>query len=120
VGNCRTCSYWTGDIAGKGLHAPTESTVCDNAQSPLHGEMTTTCGYCQKWDSWDQETALEVLGTDGYLTECCFEDDPCERHRLPTKGNGNEERRHSGIDHVVRELWRFFFARNAQADPKTR
>lgn len=74
-GQCRTCTFWTGDRAAVG------SGFCKNEKSDLYELVTVTCGHCPCWDSYDYETALEVL--DGrwdhihkmkYLTDDEFEE----------------------------------------------
>jgi hypothetical protein len=63
-GECWTCVHWTGDMSGTGVvssHAVLREGNCTNAKSKMHGKLTSTSGYCPKWDSWDVSTALEVL-----------------------------------------------------------
>ena len=53
-GQCRTCIFWSSPdrwIAGK----------CTNKKSVLFEEETWTEGHCEKWDSFDIETAFEFL-----------------------------------------------------------
>lgn len=64
-GKCWTCRHWTGDMSGTGdvrVHAVLREDPCANPSSPLYNMTTSTGGYCKKWDSWDIETALKVLG----------------------------------------------------------
>ena len=61
---CRTCLFWIGSDQTR-----MEPGICYNPQSPLYKEETWTEGSCEKWDSFDIETALEFLDgkhTDGY------------------------------------------------------
>lgn len=63
---CRTCKYWNGADVGNGGntindHVRWLPAKCENPASPMYGQETWTEGYCPKWDSFDVETALEVL-----------------------------------------------------------
>ena len=53
---CRTCEFWDGQ---RGYLD--DGGYCKNEKSPLFGAVTTWCGHCQCWDSYDYETALEVF-----------------------------------------------------------
>lgn len=56
-GQCRTCEFWqSADRKAPGL--------CGNLTSPLYNNETWTEGHCEKWDSFDIETALEFLQGD--------------------------------------------------------
>jgi hypothetical protein len=54
-GKCRTCAFWVGDRQ-KGFMGG-----CSNPKSDLGGTPTSTEGYCKKWDSYDIETALDIM-----------------------------------------------------------
>ena len=53
---CRTCNHW-----GSSLRGNSELAHCLMKQSPLYGNQTASNGHCPKWDSFDLDTALEVL-----------------------------------------------------------
>ena len=54
---CRTCEFWASqdrlDVLAK--------VSCRNKKSELFGLVTTSSGHCPEWESYDYETALEVL-----------------------------------------------------------
>ena len=57
-GECRTCVHWSGDrIASTGGK-------CEGTSSPNYGYRTFTSGNCQEWDSFDTDTALQVMEDD--------------------------------------------------------
>ena len=58
-GKCRTCAFWQGSDETR-----MEPGVCTNQASELHEQETWIDGYCVKWDSFDIETALEMLDSD--------------------------------------------------------
>jgi hypothetical protein len=68
-GKCRTCRYWHGTDAGDGSgrmgnQVRWQDSPCTNPASDRYQEVTTTEGHCSKWDSFDVETALELLQED--------------------------------------------------------
>lgn len=62
-GKCRTCKFWNGADSGK--HRRWLPALYENPESDLHGQETWTEGHCSKWDSFDIETALEMLKEPG-------------------------------------------------------
>lgn len=52
---CRTCRFWQGD------REKMMPGLCSNPESDLHNEETWTEGHCEKWDSFDIETALKLM-----------------------------------------------------------
>lgn len=63
-GKCWTCKHWAGDMSGTddiAQYAVLRMAPCTNPESALHAEVTSTGGYCEKWDPWDDTTALELL-----------------------------------------------------------
>lgn len=65
-GKCRTCRFWQGCDAGNGSGTPGNQIrwtpgPCTNPASDLYNQETWTDGHCAKWDSFDLETALEIL-----------------------------------------------------------
>lgn len=54
-GQCRTCKYW------KGNRDTMEDGPCDNALSPLYARTLWTSDECSYWDTFDEETACEVI-----------------------------------------------------------
>lgn len=55
-GQCRTCEFWIdSDITRF------KPGICSNEKSALFKKVTWTEGDCDKWDSFDIETALEFL-----------------------------------------------------------
>ena len=52
---CRTCKFWTGD------RREVMNGVCENDKSDLYTLQTTTDGHCKEWDTYDYETALEII-----------------------------------------------------------
>jgi hypothetical protein len=52
---CRTCEFWSGDRSG------VQDGCCKNQESDLFNELTSICGHCKCWDSYDYETVLEVF-----------------------------------------------------------
>ena len=63
-GQCRSCRFWGGE---DGLHSNNSIAhrwnpgPCNNPLSPLFREETWTEGYCEKWDAFDLEIALEIM-----------------------------------------------------------
>ncbi len=58
-GMCRTCRHWTGtDSEDRPRWHPGK---CTNPKSPLFEEETWISGECPKWDSFDIDTALEIM-----------------------------------------------------------
>lgn len=66
-GKCRTCEFWDG-VRDFGLRDEPGG-LCKNEKSALHGQMPWSEGHCEYWDSYDYETALEVL--DGKWNHLC-------------------------------------------------
>lgn len=66
-GKCRTCRHWHGADAGDGSDTAADNQPrwhpanCENPDSDLFGQETWTEGYCPKWDSFDLETAYEMM-----------------------------------------------------------
>lgn len=58
-GQCRTCVSW--QVSDSTRSGPA---ICKNPESPLYNTETWTEGHCDKWDSFDIETALELLEKD--------------------------------------------------------
>jgi hypothetical protein len=58
-GKCRTCAFWQGSDLRRMVPG-----LCTNPISNLHGQITWTEGYCPKWDSFDIETAFELMEED--------------------------------------------------------
>ena len=66
-GKCRTCRFWQGTNAGDGSGSMGNQTrwnpgLCNNPKSPLFEQETWTEGHCDKWDSFDIDVALEMMG----------------------------------------------------------
>jgi hypothetical protein len=64
-GQCRTCRFWEAP-EGKGLHGVLTRPnlgefLCVSPLSKVSGQLTGSDGGCSKWDSFDTDTALEVL-----------------------------------------------------------
>jgi hypothetical protein len=55
-GKCRTCLFWQGSDERRMANG-----ICKNPKSDLFEQETWTEGHCKKWDSFDIETALELL-----------------------------------------------------------
>ncbi len=55
-GKCRSCLFWKGSDERR-----MESGTCDNPASDMYKKETWTEGHCVKWDSFDINTALELL-----------------------------------------------------------
>lgn len=53
---CRTCRFWTGSDVTR-----MDPGICSNEKSALFKQETWTEGHCEKWDSYDIETAFEFL-----------------------------------------------------------
>jgi len=65
-GKCRTCKYWHGADAGNGSGTIGNQVrwlpaICTNPISDLYQQETWTDGHCNKWDSFDIDTALDIL-----------------------------------------------------------
>jgi hypothetical protein len=65
-GQCRTCRHWNGKSNGdgsdrRGNEIRWQDGNCENPASPLYQQETTTDGHCRKWDTFDIETALEIM-----------------------------------------------------------
>jgi len=57
---CRTCRFWkTSDP-----ERFDNNSRCGNINSPLFNENTWTEGQCDYWDSYDIDTALEIIEND--------------------------------------------------------
>ena len=54
---CRTCEFW----ACKDRSDVLSKASCDNKKSDMCGVVTTSSGHCKQWDTYDYETALEIL-----------------------------------------------------------
>ena len=55
-GECRTCRFWSGEIA--------RAAPCTNERSPNHGYPVESDGYCPQWDPKNLDVALRVLELD--------------------------------------------------------
>ena len=55
-GKCRTCRFWQGSDEIR-----MSPGICKNPISDLFEQETWTEGHCNKWDSFDIDTALEVM-----------------------------------------------------------
>jgi hypothetical protein len=60
-GKCRTCRFWNGANGGHFNDPRWEPAICENPASLHHGKETWTEGHCPKWDSYDIETAFELM-----------------------------------------------------------
>ena len=65
-GKCRTCRFWQGTDVGNGDGTMSNQVrwkdgPCSNPSSDLYIQETSIEGHCSKWDSFDIETALEIL-----------------------------------------------------------
>jgi hypothetical protein len=65
-GKCRTCRFWQGTDAGNGDGSVGNQIrwnpgQCSNPSSDLYGQETWTEGHCNQWDTFDLETAVELL-----------------------------------------------------------
>lgn len=63
-GKCRTCRHWTGTdkiIENGRSHPRWNPGTCNNDRSVLFGKETWTEGHCERWDSFDIDTALEMM-----------------------------------------------------------
>ena len=69
-GKCRTCKFWQGTDVGKQIRW--NPGQCANPVSELYLQETWTEGHCHKWDSFDIETALELL-QEGVLCQEIFQ-----------------------------------------------
>lgn len=64
---CRSCIFWTGADAGDGSGIGPKNQprwhpgLCTNPASDLYQHETWTEGHCPQWDSFDIDTALEML-----------------------------------------------------------
>lgn len=60
-GKCRTCKHWQGNrVDPKTLSDGT----CQSGKSQLSQQQTTWNGHCNMWDTYDIDTAIEVLAGD--------------------------------------------------------
>lgn len=60
-GYCRSCHFWkTNDPERFDI----TNTKCGNINSPMFDENTWTEGKCDYWDSYDTDTAIEVMEDD--------------------------------------------------------
>ena len=59
-GKCRTCRWWnsTNDRPNMGEFS------CFAEASTLYLQRTTSSGYCTEWDSFDIDTAIEIMQED--------------------------------------------------------
>ena len=62
-GKCRTCRHWQGTDESSQLLRWNPG-LCDNPASDLFKQETWTEGHCNKWDTFDIETALEIMQED--------------------------------------------------------
>lgn len=65
-GKCRTCRHWAGTDQGDGsgsyMNNPRWNPgICTNSKSELFELETWTDGHCPRWDSFDIDTALELM-----------------------------------------------------------
>ena len=65
-GKCRICRFWQGTNNGDGSgtfgnEVRWNPGPCINPESDLYQQETWTEGHCQKWDSFDIDTAFELL-----------------------------------------------------------
>lgn len=65
-GKCRSCRFWGGTDAGDGSgslrnQARWNPGPCTNEASDMYQKETWTEGHCSKWDSFDIETAFELM-----------------------------------------------------------
>lgn len=58
---CRTCKFWSSTDPERGVANPG---MCDNLVSVNYKQETWSSGYCPQWDTFDIETALEILQED--------------------------------------------------------
>ncbi len=70
-GKCRTCAFWDGADGPRGNQPRWEDSPCTNPRSESFNEITDTDFGCKKWDSFDLDTALELIA----------EGDKCEANR---------------------------------------
>jgi len=59
MNKCRTCRFWDGNRADILFRSK-----CNQEKSHLFEKETGTETYCDQWDSYDLDTALEVLNGD--------------------------------------------------------
>ena len=59
-GKCRTCRHWQGTDGERG-EPRWNPGPCTNSESPLFNQETWTEGHCEKWDSFDIDTALGMM-----------------------------------------------------------
>lgn len=52
---CRTCEFWSGD------RKTCEDGLCEQPRGDFGGEITTSEGHCGNWESYDLETAMEII-----------------------------------------------------------
>ncbi len=60
-GQCRTCKHWNSPVD----RPVTGGFPCVNKASPLYAQETTSDGYCEKWDSFDEPRKDEIKGASG-------------------------------------------------------
>jgi hypothetical protein len=67
-GKCRTCRFWHGDDEVRPyqghntiVHLRWHDAKCENPKSPLHSMDMDHNGHCPQWDSFDMDTALQVM-----------------------------------------------------------
>jgi len=65
-GKCRSCRFWQGTDNNTGpiKHLRWNPGLCTQPDSPLFEQETWTEGHCEKWDSFDIETAFEIMQED--------------------------------------------------------
>lgn len=61
-GKCRSCRFWHG--TDEGTHLRWNPSPCTNPASDMFQQETWTEGHCNKWDSFDEEVAFEILEQD--------------------------------------------------------
>ena len=59
-GQCRACKFWkdSGKRENLGEHE------CECKSSDLYRKITTSSGFCKKWDTFDMEAAEIVMNWD--------------------------------------------------------
>ena len=59
-GKCRTCEHWQGNRE----KSEPATAKCDCGMSDRCGLRSTWDGYCKEWDSFDIDTALQIMEED--------------------------------------------------------
>jgi hypothetical protein len=67
-GKCRSCRFWGGSDKNNGPRGDIiyrwNPGLCTNEKSDMYQRETWTEGHCPKWDSFDIDTALELMQED--------------------------------------------------------